>query len=398
MASPGVTAWIVLSAIFLLADIAVIVWLSLVVAHRRKGDSAGVKKRRPARWTRPKTLTTPSIPPRIEETPPPSLQAPQRVFRQAQVEWEQAPPVVKQVLDFSEDELEQEIGPSEVFDALPPPPPTTLLIATYNVRCDKDKKPHAWEQREPYVRNTMREAASDVICLQEARQDYAERLARGMGGRWQMTGQPRKRGDEGTQVLFSLQTMRFLQTQTFVLSDGGSRPCPPSSHCTERSVFNGSKCRHVRIFTHTMLLHRSSAQPVHVINTHFPLEEGEQQVCAELLRDHIREMVPAGESVVLCGDLNSHYCTQEPQTPLATLLSTPLEDAHGLIDFSTYEEGFEAHALANSTTHRLDFILFSPGTSMGLVGADMLNARYGKGNRFRPSDHELLRAGFEPRE
>lgn len=268
-----------------------------------------------------------------------------------------------------------------------------LVVASYNIRCDKDPVPHRWMDREPHVLKVMKEATADVICLQEAKQEYAKELASCMGF-WQLTGQPRKHRDEGTQIMFSRASMRFIDTRTFVLTDKGATPCPPASHCVDSSTFDGTKCKHVRIFTHTYLKHKVSGAFLHVINTHFPLEYNEQMVCAQLLQDYICTNIPQDQNFVMCGDFNSHYSPQSEQTPLSILLQTPLKDAHDLKDFSTYEDGFDGPALDNSQTHRLDFILYRPSTGLELVAADMIDARYGTGGAFRPSDHELLRVGF----
>ncbi len=309
-------------------------------------------------------------------------------------------------------ELQAVVMPSPpIMEPLPgvtvPPAPTTaqtLRILSYNVRCDRDARPFTWKERAPFVIDAIRQADADVVCLQEARHAYAMDIAEQLGPQWRCTGVPRKARDEGTQILFSARpnvgasAVRLLDSVTCILSDEGPLACPPASACQGLSHFAGKRCKHVRIFTHTsFLLMRdapASSRRLHVLNTHFPLEEYEQQVCAAQLVRYVREHVDPSESVVLCGDFNSHYPPETTGAPISILL-TMFRDCHGKRDFPTYAEGFDGAALEPGTkakTHRLDYIMLRAHEDDRLLHAEVLHPRYTarNGRKSRMSDHEPL--------
>ena len=271
-----------------------------------------------------------------------------------------------------------------------------FIVASYNVRCDKDPSPFTWRERRPEVVKNVQRSGASVLCLQEARQGYVEEIRARLGSRWQSSGCARQRGDEGTQIVFDKSLWMYMDSTTWVFTDPGAQPCPPCSACSLPSVFDGDECDHVRIFTHTTLRHHDNDRSVHFINTHFPLEEAEQLICAEQLARHVHSTVPQEEAVIICGDFNSHYNCREQNRPMFKLLEI-LDDAHASRDFPTYSEGFLSSSFEEEKSHRLDFILF--GRECGyfeLRNSDIVHATYevpGQGT-CRPSDHELLRAQF----
>lgn len=269
--------------------------------------------------------------------------------------------------------------------------PNRLIVASYNVRCDSDGVPFRWIDRMPHVMDAIRQSGAHVVCLQEARDQYSRDMQRQLGT-WTMSGVPRRRYDEGTQVLFNRDTVVYMDSRTFVLSDdNGPKLCPPASPCDEKSMFRGHKCAHVRIFTHTSLRDKRSGRFLHVINTHFPLELHEQMICAEQISAYVNAEIPQNCTLLLCGDFNSHYSPADAGTPLQVFLSRipGLSDCHGMADFPTFAGGFMAEDLGKEPIHRLDYIFIRGGE---LLSSDMVPARYGTNNSLRPSDHELIRA------
>jgi len=273
----------------------------------------------------------------------------------------------------------------------------TVTCVSYNVRCNKDPSPHSWTERCSPIVSALSECQPDLIALQEAREDYAHDIARVMGKSWRSTGYARRKGDEGTQILFDGDSLQYLNSTTYVLGDEGISPCPPSTHCTHKSVFNGTQCAHVRIFTHTSFMHREAGTIFHAMNTHFPLILREQMQCAELLAKFINQNIDADEAVLLCGDFNSHYAPSKAGTPLARLLelSPSIVDCHGMEDFPTYAEGFVVSDLTNcnSENHRLDYMLLRPGGGVSCVESQVIAARYvheSSEEVWRASDHEIM--------
>jgi endonuclease/exonuclease/phosphatase family metal-dependent hydrolase len=280
----------------------------------------------------------------------------------------------------------------------------TFGLLSYNVRCDKDAPPFSWLQRKNHVRAAVVESGAHVVCLQEAKHMYAKDLVRSLGAKWQMCGVPRNKDDEGTQIAYDTSVFTYIDSSTWVFHDEGVRRCPPSTHCTERSFFGRRRCAHVRIFTHAILVHKTTNAPINVINTHVPLEVFEQEICAHQLGEYVKDKTDTDWPVVICGDLNSHYAPSDKNTPLSILLeSIPgLSCSHQLQDFPTYYEGFEHDFLppgeSNSTakhSHRLDYVLTRIPDRFPLrveKGGRVLHPRYygQNGLQYRPSDHEPL--------
>lgn len=284
----------------------------------------------------------------------------------------------------------------------------TFRVVSYNVRCDKDAPPFSWLQRKKHVREAIIESNAQVLCLQEAKQKYAQDLVRALGGKWRVCGVARRKNDEGTQIAYDSSVFTYIDSSTWVFHDEGIRRCPPTTHCTELSYLGRRKCAHVRIFTHALLVHNATNAPFNVINTHFPLESFEQEICARQLGEFVEQRTDTSWPVIVCGDLNSHYEPDKPDTPLARLLQgvPGLQCAHDLKDFPTYYEGFDHDVMPPGKgsetvehSHRLDYILsrIPEGFPVRVERGDILHPRYkgGDGELHRPSDHEMLTADFQ---
>ena len=280
-----------------------------------------------------------------------------------------------------------------------------IHILCYNVRCDKDAAPFSWIQRKKHIIRAIQDTGMSIVCLQEAKQEYAQDVCRALGLHWRLAGVPRRQSDEGTQILHDSRHFRFLETSTWVFHDEGIRLCPPSTHCTEQSFLGRRRCAHVRIFTHSILMHIGSEICFNVINTHFPLEGHEQEICARQLATYVQERTDLSYPTIICGDFNAHYAPETPGKPMMLLLEglPGLIDAHDGLDFPTYHEGFDGDVLLpgqeyteKQPSHRLDYVLvrIPEGSAMRLVRGDIHHSRYvgADGGSYRPSDHEPISA------
>jgi endonuclease/exonuclease/phosphatase (EEP) superfamily protein YafD len=123
---------------------------------------------------------------------------------------------------------------------------------------------------------------------------------------------------------------------------------------------------------------------VHVINTHFPVENELQEGCAAQLAEYAASLTGP---VIVTGDFNSHYSPTRHSSPLQTIIQRgQLLDAHGLQDLPTFGP---FHKLKRKV-HKLDYVLYR---NLSLVQAGISDYRYGP-TSLRPSDHEALFSTF----
>lgn len=305
-------------------------------------------------------------------------------------------PNIEPILSSTETARAVDFLPSKYGEAIQRETAAYMIrLCTYNIRCDKDPPPFNLGSRMEHLSNTLNQIRPDIICLQEARDVYCTTLVNQLNGVWEWVGVPRKRNDEGAQVVFRKDYFSLISNDTFVLTDpGGPLKCDLAA-CTEPSVFSGTKSSHVRIFTHARLLHLQSRHEVNVINTHFPLTIHEQWVCAAQLGHYVRSEVTPGGIVFVCGDFNSHYSPSEIPSPISTELvqKSGLIDVLNSRDVCTFTEGFEEEL--DRKLHRLDYILFSLHSQLKLEFAEVPHILFElNGKKFRPSDHEPIVANF----
>lgn len=315
------------------------------------------------------------------------------------------PIVFKEECNRTEEKIsvvKYEIPPIPTGDVVSAPD-HSFGVLSYNIRCDKDSVPFSWAQRKGPVREAILESGMNIVCVQECRELYAKDLCSSLGKSWRLSGVPRKKEDEGTQILFDASKFTYIDSSTWVYHDEGIRQCPPTTHCTEVSFLGRRRCAHVRIFTHVILLHKVTNVAFNIINTHFPLEKHEQMVCARQLGEYIAKQTELAWPMIVCGDFNSHYSPKEEGSPLSYLAEAVPDvfDVHGYKDFPTYYEGFEHDVLppgflAETTahSHRLDYIFARVSGNMPVrVGEGVVHhPRYSddSGKKYRPSDHEPI--------
>ena len=333
--------------------------------------------------------TPPSSPKQIETPPssPKQIEIPPTSLKQTDTEAYELSIQLPLLPSPNAPPLQQPV----VLEPSTPDPPKSFKIVSYNIRCDKDDSPHTWEERRGPVVQVLKDLHPDIVTLQESRVDYAIDISKDLG--MIMLGVARSQGDEATPIL-CCKEFSCCDLNTFVMGDSGSQACPPASACFKESIFNEEYCTHVRIFTHAQLIHMKLGKVVHIINTHFPLKDYEQQICANLLKNFIDVL---DEPVIFTADLNSHYTPHEKGTPLQTLLEVKdFKDTLEMEDIKTYAEGFTVARFDEQETHRLDYILFK---DLVLVGSSVESPLYGyKEEMFRPSDHQPVVAEFRFKE
>jgi endonuclease/exonuclease/phosphatase family metal-dependent hydrolase len=296
-------------------------------------------------------------------------------------------PVEKNIEIHTEETVPQENGvlpESRVVEEVQPVN-NNFTVVCYNVRCDVDKPPHDWNSRKRHVVANIARHKPSIVCLQESTESVKQYIC--SQGSYEGCGSYRDHSyrSEAAHVLFDPKQWRLVKHQTFVFGDGGLRPCPVGA-CTSRTAFAGVKAKHTRVFTHVVLraLYSPGLTDVHVINTHFPVENELQEGCAAQLAEYAASLTGP---VIVTGDFNSHYSPTRHSSPLQTIIQRgQLLDAHGLQDLPTFGP---FHKLKRKV-HKLDYVLYR---NLSLVQAGISDYRYGP-TSLRPSDHEALFSTF----
>lgn len=266
-------------------------------------------------------------------------------------------------------------------------PEQMFSVVCYNVRCDVDKPPHDWKSRKSHVLANILQYNPSVVCLQESTEKVKQYLCEKLPGSFVGLGSYRDASSrsEATHVLVDRQRWKVLQSRTFMFGQTNPRECQQA--CTGTTSFGGLKAKHPRIFTHAQL---QGQVTLHVLNTHFPLNQNLQEACAAQLAEYVNQL-PAGEPVLVMGDLNSHYPPTQQESPLRTLLEkAACADVTNLENLATF--GPFGHLDKN--VNKLDYVLFRDASNtLSLVNTGVSGHVYGP-KKFRPSDHEALFATF----
>jgi endonuclease/exonuclease/phosphatase family metal-dependent hydrolase len=258
----------------------------------------------------------------------------------------------------------------------------TFTVCSYNVRINVDPKPHDWTSRFPHLLVNLEQIKPSILCLQESSPRVKNDLLHHFPT-FEAVGAIRSPGStEAVHVLFDTRYWKKLKTATYVFNQKGPIICHEEI-CYAPTVFHNKKDKHTRIFTH-IVLENSKKQILHVINTHFSLHHQIQRESAKQLARFIKNK----KTVIVTGDLNSHYKPTDPDTPLQKLLNKgKLMDSHALANaptFGTFQE-------LKSDINKLDYILFKGAISC--TDARVSNFTYE--TNFRPSDHEAIYASFK---
>lgn len=275
--------------------------------------------------------------------------------------------------------------PSPIIETMPRTvtrdPVTSWTLVTYNVRVDRDRPPHNWASRAPFILANLRQLRPSVVCLQESSSQVKTALCNGLP-HFRPFGKARGKDGEACHILVDLGQWQVIQDETFLLTEGGPSLCTMT--CQGATQFGQLRDQHPRIVTHVCLLAKKTPQAyrVHVLNTHLSIEPQLQAAELEQLAQFARQLQP--DPVVLAGDFNTH----QPPTHLAPLLERAgLRDTLNFQDEPTFGPKFNQ---LQGDTHRLDWITASP--SLHLQTAGVSHYRYRR--NLRPSDHEALYCTF----
>lgn len=268
-----------------------------------------------------------------------------------------------------------------LFFALPAlSDPELYTFLTYNIRYDNpDDGEDAWPKRRDFLAAQIRFYAPDVIGIQEGLRHQVVYLAETLP-EYTFTGVGRDDGataGEYSAVFFRRDRFRALQSGTFWLSESPD------------TVSRGWDAALPRICTWVQLEDSSAHRVFWVFNTHFDhIGKEARRQSANLIRNRIAALNPAGQPVVLLGDLNSL-----PGSAPVNTLSETFVDAHDQSREPPFgpEGTFNGFRFNEPVTNRIDYIFTTPGAVVRqyAVLSDSRNCRY-------PSDHlpVLARVAF----
>ncbi len=184
--------------------------------------------------------------------------------------------------------------------------PDSLKIMTFNIRYDN---PHdgenRWETRKPLVKEILRQADADIICIQEGLYHQVMGI-QAMLPTYKRIGTGRddgKLGGEFCAIYYRIDCFKIDTSGTFWLSE---QPDVPGSKSWNTAC--------TRIVSWAKFSDLSGRKSFYVLNTHFDhMSEQARLESAKLINKFCKN---CGElPVILCGDFN---CTA-PSSPIETL-------------------------------------------------------------------------------
>ena len=174
----------------------------------------------------------------------------------------------------------------------------SIRVVTWNVLHGRVGGPwwtrNGWSRRKGPLREAIREARPDLLCLQEPYLTQLQDL-HGAMPHARRVGVGRDDGVEAGEfcaIYYDLERFQELASGTFWLEPPGDRP--PGDR-----MF-----RHKRVCTWARLRDRTNGRTLRVYNTHQYLTETSRLAAARVVRDAIARGEP-GDGVVLAGDFNA---------------------------------------------------------------------------------------------
>ncbi len=247
-----------------------------------------------------------------------------------------------------------------------------LIVLTYNIRYDNPGDGEdAWPKRRDFLAGQIRFVAPDVFGIQEGLLHQLNYLNEQLPG-YQRIGVGRDDGKEGGEfsaLYFKKDRFKLLDSGTFWLSE------------TPDTVSKGWDAMLPRVCTYLYLRDNYSRKKLWVFNTHFDhVGETARKESAKLILKKIREKNPAGEPVIVMGDLNA-----EPADAPIEVLSDEMKDARTLSAEAPFgpEGTFNAFRFAEPVTRRIDYIFLNGSQLKVLKYAVLSDSR----NCHYPSDH-----------
>lgn len=250
-----------------------------------------------------------------------------------------------------------------------------LSVMTFNIRyATADDGPDRWERRRDLLAEVVREAAPDVLGLQEALRSQLDDLGRAVLG-YRTVGVGRDDGGargEHAAILVKESRIEVLDHGTFWFSDTPERP---------GSIGWGATLP--RICTWALLVDRSTGRAFYLYNVHWDHESQESRAkSAVLLQERIRARTQP-HPVIVTGDFNAGEENPAFQLLIAADAVPALFDTFRALYPDTAGLIGTFHGFRGSVTgEKIDAVLATPEwvpVEAGIVHASR-DGRY-------PSDH-----------
>ncbi|HUF47767.1 MAG TPA: endonuclease/exonuclease/phosphatase family protein [Vicinamibacterales bacterium] len=256
-------------------------------------------------------------------------------------------------------------------------PAEALTVMSFNIRYgtanDGDNR---WANRREFLFDVIREADADVIGLQEALDFQIDEILAAVSGYASLgvgRNDGRRRG-EFAAILVRARRLRVDRTGTFWFSD------------TPEVVASTSwGNRIIRICTWVRLVDRDG-RAFWVFNVHLDhVSQPSREQSTALLAARIAARVPAGDPVIVTGDLNAG----ESNPAVMSLTAGPATRPGRLVD--TFRVVHPSEAMAGTFTgfkpnatggDKIDYVFVEPGTEV----LDAAIVRTSRNGRY-PSDH-----------
>jgi endonuclease/exonuclease/phosphatase family metal-dependent hydrolase len=264
--------------------------------------------------------------------------------------------------------------------------PLALDVWTFNLRYDNpDDGANAWPHRRDFVATLLRDAAPDVVGVQEALRsqldDLAERLPYDEVGVGRVDGHE---AGEYSAILFDAERFDVAASDTFWLSD---TPEVPGSTSWGNTV--------VRICTWARLVERASGRGLFVFNTHLDHQSQSSRArSVELIAARVAERDPP-DPFLLLGDFNAGETNRalrylRGEVDRASTGDDPVPPSPGLVDtfrvvHPDAEDVGTYHAFEGGTDgNKIDYVLARPAPETEVFAAEIVHASDGA---LYPSDH-----------
>jgi endonuclease/exonuclease/phosphatase family metal-dependent hydrolase len=251
------------------------------------------------------------------------------------------------------------------------PPPPDLSLMTFNVRYGSAPDgPNAWPKRRGLFMQVIRDAAPDVLGLQEALKFQVDEVAAAMPrfGLVRVARDDGKDKGESCAILYDTSRLRLEETATFWLSD---TPEVVGSNTW------GAAC--VRICTWARFTDRRGGRGFYVFNTHLDhISQKAREKSVALIIARMASRTHKDEPAILMGDFNSG----ESNPALHAALASGLIDTFRAIHPDEHTVGTFNDFKNKTDGDKIDYILTPPGVQV----LDAAIVRTNDNGR-TPSDH-----------
>jgi len=246
-----------------------------------------------------------------------------------------------------------------------------LKAMTFNIRlATGDDGENVWSKRKDFAVKVIRDAAPDVLGVQEAQLSQVDELVEALPEYTNVgVGRRPDGSDEFSAVYFRRDRFHLSDAGTFWLSD---TPTVPGSTTWGNSL--------PRIATWVRLLDRTDKRRLIVINTHWDHESQPARLnSGKLLAARVHELSCDTEPVIVMGDFNAMpnnpaFATLVEQGNLRDTLSVAHPDEKNISTFNGFGR--------TKNGPKIDAVLVSP--QWQVEDAEIIRVREGK---LFPSDH-----------